>query len=216
MFDLEKEALVASGLEGKDQICDYLGKLDSLSQQFSPKGIRDSSLLVQAEKLFEALWVSKPKRYRRRGYFRLNEVVDAQLSMENRAVGNCLGLTLLYNCLLKRMGIRAGVLHLENAFGIGPHVLTVLHVDDQTMDIENILPDGFGYKGHKKDPTRLRWGNKELVADIYQSRGSELFKRGELEEALSNYNMALRLNPMYEKAALNREILLDRMNSHEA
>lgn len=124
-----------------------------------------------------------------------------------------MGLTLLYNCLLKRVEIEAEALHLEKAFEIGPHVLTVLQVGDFTIDIENILSDGFDYKGHKEDPSRLRWGEKELVADVYQSRGSELFKKGELEEALKSYNMALSLNPGYEKAALNREILLNQVNS---
>ena len=213
VFNLEKEALVASGLKEKDQIRDYLGKLDSISEQLKLKGIRDSSPIVRAENLFEILWKAKPNRYRQRGFYRLNEVLDAQLSKEDRPVGNCLGLTLLYHCLLKRIGIEAEVLHLENAFGIGPHVLTVLQIDDQTIDIENILPGGFDYNGHKEDPSRLRWGEKELVADVYQSRGSELFKNGELEDALKSYDMALNLNPNYEKAALNREILLNQVNS---
>lgn len=215
VFDLEKEALTASGLRDEDQIRDYLGKLDSLSRQISPKEARGFSLLTRAEKLFEALWKNRPNRYQRQGHFRLNKVIDAQLSKQNRAVGNCLGLTLLYNCLLKKMRIEAGALHLENAFAIGPHVLTVLRIDDFIIDVENILPKGFDYKGHKLDPSRLTWGDKELVADIYESRGTELLEKGELGEALRNYDMALKLNPRYEKAELNRAILLDRMKAKE-
>jgi hypothetical protein len=126
-------------------------------------------------------------------------------------VGNCLGLTLLYNCLLKKIGIEAGALHLENAFGAGAHVLTVIKIEDFMIDVENIFPDGFGYKGHEKDPSRVTWGDKELVADIFQSSGTELFEKGELGEALKNYESALKLNSRYEKARLNRAILLDRM-----
>ena len=57
----------------------------------------------------------------------------------------------------------------------------------------------------------MEWGHKELVADIYQSIGTELFKKGDFGEALKNYDMALKHNPGYEKAELNRAILLDRM-----
>jgi tetratricopeptide (TPR) repeat protein len=213
VFDLEKEALTASGLRDEDLIRDYLEKLDSLSRQFSPGEELGFSLLIRAKKLFEALWKDKPNRYQPHGRFRLNEVVDAQLSKENRAVGNCLGLTLLTNCLLKKMGIETEALYLENAFGISPHVLTFLRIDDFTIDVENILPEGFDYKGHKQNPSRLIWESKELVADIYQSRGTDLFEKGELGEALRNYDMALNLNPRYEKVELNRAILLDQMKT---
>ena len=76
------------------------------------------------------------------------------------------------------MGIHADALYLENAFGIGPHVLTLLQTEESTIDIENILPDGFGFKGHLNDPSRTRWGDKELVADIYHSLGNEFSRKG--------------------------------------
>jgi tetratricopeptide (TPR) repeat protein len=213
VFDLAKEALAASGLKDESQIDHYLGQLDFISRQFSPKGTRDFSLVTRAQNLFESLWKDKPNRYRPQGHFRLNEVIDAQLSKKGRAVGNCLGLTLLYNCLLKQMGIKAEAFHLENAFGIGPHVLTVIKMGAVTIDVENTLPKGFDYKGHKRKPSRVTWGDKELVADIFQSAGTELFQEGKLDEALKNYEMALKLNPGYEKAELNRAILLDRMRT---
>jgi tetratricopeptide (TPR) repeat protein len=109
------------------------------------------------------------------------------------------------------MGIMAEALYLENAFGIGPHVLSVLKIEDCLIDIENTLPDGFDYKGHLDDPSRMGWGDRELVADIYHSLGNELFSKGEFAKALKNYEMALRLNPQYEKAHLNRAILLAKM-----
>jgi len=213
MFDFETEALTASGVKEADQILDYLDKLDSISRTFIPKGTRESAPLTRAKNLFKALWKEKPNRYHRQGHYRLNEVIEAQCGSDKAPVGNCLGLTLLYNCLIKRIGIKAEALYLENAFGIGPHVLTVLRIDDLTIDVENILPDGFDYKGHRQAPTRLNWGDKELVADIYQSRGTEFFEKGEFEEALENYDMALKLNPRYEKAGLNKTILLDKMKT---
>jgi tetratricopeptide (TPR) repeat protein len=108
------------------------------------------------------------------------------------------------------MGIHAGALYLENAFGRGPHVLTLLQTEGSMIDIENILPDGFDYKGHLDNPSRTTWGDKELAADIYHSLGNECFEKEELTEALKNYEMAIRLNPQYEKAHLNRAILLDK------
>jgi tetratricopeptide (TPR) repeat protein len=213
-FDLEREALIASGLKDKGLIHDYLRKLDFLSLQFGPERSRGFSEIARAEKLFEALWKGRPDRYQPQGQFRLHEVIDAQRCQKGGVVGNCLGLTLLYTCLLKRMEIDAQALYLENAFGIGPHVLTVIRMDDLTIDVENILPEGFNYKGHRKNPSRMSWGDKELVGDIYQSRGTELFEKGQFGDALRNYDMALKLNPRYEKAELNRAIVLDRMNTN--
>jgi tetratricopeptide (TPR) repeat protein len=213
VFDLEKEALTASGLTDEAGIRDYRGKLDSVFQKFLPEEVLRFSPLARAEKLFKALWKDRPNRYRPEGFYRLNDIIDAQCGPDGEAVGNCLGLTLLYNCLIKRVGVDAQAVYLENAFNIGPHVLTVLRIGDLTIDVENILPDGFDYKGHKQDPTRVRWGDKALVADVYQSRGTELFQKGQFETGLENYEMALKLNPRYEKARLNKAILLDRIES---
>jgi tetratricopeptide (TPR) repeat protein len=138
-------------------------------------------------------------------------VVDAQISRDIQTVGNCLGLTLLYNCLLRRMGILAEALYLEDAFGIGPHVLTILPAGDFSIDVENILSDGYDYKGHINNQSRMRWGDQELIADIYLSMGNDLFEKGEWIEALKNYDHAIYLNPQFEKAHLNRAVLLDKM-----
>ena len=147
-----------------------------------------------------------------KGNYKLDEVIDAQQSDDAETIGNCLGLTLLYNCLLRRIDITAEALYLEYAFGTGPHVLTLLQIDDSMIDIENILPDGFDYKGHVNHPSRTRWRDQELVADIYHSFGNELFEKGEWTWALQNYDRALHLNPQYEKARLNKAILLDKMD----
>ena len=210
-FHLEKEALLASGIKRENRLAVYGKKLAYLNEQFIHQRLPPPHPAGKARDLFHWLWKEKPTRYGPHGYFRLSHAIDAQLNKENPMVGNCLGLTLLYNCLLRRMGIHADALYLDNAFGIGPHVLTLLQGKESTIDIENILPDGFDYKGHLDDPSRTRWGDKELVADIYHSVGNECFGKGELTEALNNYDMALHLNPRYEKARLNKTILLDKM-----
>lgn len=165
----------------------------------------------KARALFTWLWIKKPARYKPQGNYKFGEVIDAQLSDDAKVVGNCLGLTLLYNCLLRRMGIMTEALYLENAFGIGPHVLTILQTEESMIDIENISPEGFDYKGHLNHPSRTRWGDRELVADIYHSMGNEFFSKGELIKALENYDVAIHLNPQYEKAHVNKAILLSKI-----
>jgi tetratricopeptide (TPR) repeat protein len=169
--------------------------------------------VIRARTLFNWLWKEKPARYEPHSNYRLNDVIDAQLNKDSQTVGNCLGLTLLYNCLLRKMEINAEALYLENAFGIGLHVLTVLQIEESLIDIENIFPDGFDYKGHLDNPSRTRWGDQELVADIYHSLGNEFFKKGQWSNALKGYDMAIHLNPQYEKARLNKAILLDKMGT---
>ena len=214
-FNLEKEALLASGIKGKDELAIYENKLHLVLHQFLSKisPVRDP--LTKARDLFNWLWEEKPTRYEPHGHFRLSDVIDAQLNKANARVGNCLGLTLLYNCFLRRMGLHAEALYLENAFGMGPHVLTLLQIEECFIDIENILPDGFDFKGHLHDPSRTRWGDRELVADIYHSLGNELFSKGEWVKALENYETALHLNPRYEKARLNKAIVVDRMKMNQ-
>lgn len=211
-FNLEKEALLASGIKEKSQLDAYREKLDHLQRQFIYEIKPTSDPVMRARALFTWLWIEKPNRYKSHGSFCLSDVIDAQTSKNSQIVGNCLGLTLLYNCLLRRMKIEAGTLYLENAFGIGPHVLTLLSIKESLIDIENILPDGFDYKGHLGHLSRKRWGDRELVADIYHSLGNKYFEKGEWMGALKNYEMAIHLNPHHEKAHLNKAILLDKMS----
>jgi tetratricopeptide (TPR) repeat protein len=211
LFNFEKESLLASGVTENRQLAEYRGKLDQLARQFIGRMKPCHNPVEKARVLFDYLWERKPGRYKLGGQFRLTDVIDAELSEDNRAVGNCLGLTLLYNGLLSRVGVHTDALYLDDAFGIGPHILTLLQVGKSTIDIENILPDGFDYKGHLNHPSRTKWGDKELVADIYHSLGNECFEKKEFAIALENYEMALKLNPRYEKAHLNKAIVMDKL-----
>jgi tetratricopeptide (TPR) repeat protein len=210
-FHLEREALIASGLDDEIIVEAYIHRLRSLASPCFTPGSHSAPIISRARCLFSGLWKDRPARYQREGPFRLHQVIDAQTQEGPTAVGNCLGLTCLYNSLLKIIDISAKAVYLENAFHIGPHVLTLLETDHFRIDIENILPEGFDYPGHKDNPSRTLWGDRELVADIYHSAGNENFERGRFSEALQNYDRALELNPGYEKAGLNRTILLDRM-----
>jgi tetratricopeptide (TPR) repeat protein len=210
-FDLEEEVLVASGVREAMLIEKYKNELGRLYHEFDREMNPSADYLSLARTLFGWLWAQKPARYEHGGPYRLNEIIDSQLSKEDKVVGNCLGLTLLYNCLLRRAGIIAGAVYLENAFARGPHVLSTLKIQDFIVDVENSLSQGFDYKEHLKDPSRRVWGDQELVADIYLSRGNDYFERDNYDKALASYDMAISLNPRYERAVLNKAIVLDKM-----
>ncbi len=210
-FDFVREALLASGLAKDREVAVYIAKLDRLYQQFVHEMKPGRDPMIRAQAIFDWLWIKKPNRYDRHGDYRLSDTIDAQFSEGKQAVGNCLGLTLLYNSLLQKSAINPAALHLENAFERGPHVLTVLQTGESVIDIENILPEGFDYKGHLQNPSRTKWGDRELVADIYHSLGNEYYEKGCYREALRSYGHATRLNPRYESARLNKAIVLGRI-----
>lgn len=215
LFSLEQQALVASCERQIQDIAGYVEKLDQIRKDVRKTFANARDPVAKAKLVFDWLWQKKPFRYQPGGNFRLTDVIDAQNSDSNLPVGNCLGLTVLYNCILQKMRIRTGALYLEHGFGIGPHVLSIVRVGNQMIDIEHILPEGFDYKEHLSSPSRRLWGDKELIADIYHSLGNEYFRKGILEEALKNYSMALELNPHYEYARINKAIVLDMMGNRQ-
>jgi len=213
-FHTEKEALRASGIDDDDQIALYMDRLFGLYREFENEEKPSGYFISIAFRLFSWLWKDRRNRYQPKGEFRLHRVIDAQVNKADQAVGNCLGLTLLYNCLLDRASVSAGAFFMENAFDKGPHVLTFIKKDDRIIDVENIFPNGFDYKGHLDNSARIEWGGKELVADIYNSRGNDLFEERAFHEALIQYEKAVKLNPHYEKARLNKAIVLQKLSGH--
>lgn len=209
-FDLEREALRACGLIGAEQVAAYSTKLGQILTAFqdSEKG-SDTEPLDLSERLFRWLWEQKPKRYARGGPFGLREVIDRQLQKGPGPVGNCLGLTLLFNCLLTRVGVCVHALYLENAFGNGPHVLSLIVDGLHTVDIEHLSAEGFGFQGHLEDASREVWGGKELLADVFHSMGNILFLKGRYDGAIRCYDRALEHNPRHQRAELSRMILLN-------
>jgi tetratricopeptide (TPR) repeat protein len=205
--DLAWGALIASGVASQKDLDTYLVKLHTLLQQVKAEIPAESELRI-AGALFHWLWQTKPNRSERRGSYRLTGVLDAQLDPKVEKVGNCLGLVVLYNALAQKLGLKIKAVHVSDAFGQGPHVFSLLYTAQGTVDIENILPNGFDFKGHLKNPRRTEWGDVELIADIYHSIGNEQFERGELEQAVQSYGKAIGLNSKYSKAYINRGLAL--------
>ncbi|MGB2853845.1 MAG: tetratricopeptide repeat protein [Dehalococcoidia bacterium] len=204
-MDLAQGALIASGVNEVREFNSYMAKIDQLCQEIAHA--RKAAEVERAKEIFHWLWKSKPHRYQQRGNFKLNNVIDAQLG-ETETVGNCLGLTVLFNVLTQSFGLEVKAVHLEYAFGIGPHVFTVLHAGSRSIDIEHSLPYGFDYHGHKGTPQREEWEDRELVADIYHSVANSSAELGEWADAIEGYDKAIRLNPEYSKARLNKGIAL--------
>jgi len=119
-----------------------------------------------------------------------------------------LGLAILYHVLAQGFGLKLKAVHVEDAFGQGPHVFSVLYAGRDAIDIEHILPSGFDFKGHLHNPKREEWGDARLIADVYHSTGNKFFEQGNHAEAVQNYSKAIRLNPKYTKAYLNRALTL--------
>ncbi len=213
-LDLAWGALIASGVKNSVDLDSYLAELNKLYQQVAPE-ITTGSKLKKAEALFDWLWANKPCRYLYQGNFRLQDVLNAQLDPSAERVGNCLGLTVLYNVLAQRCGLDMKAVYLEEAHGRLSHVFSTFVSGNITTDVDNIFPFGFDFKDHLDNPERVLWGNSELIADIYHSIGWALHEQGKLEGAVLNYSKAIRLNPKYAKAYLNRGIALSMLGRED-
>lgn len=209
-IELERGALVASGVATRQELDRYLDTTSRLYRAIADTIPDDSDAVKKARGIFEWLWQEKPHRYEPTGNFRLTMVLDAQIGTSDK-VGNCLGLTILYNVLAQRFRLAVRAVYLENAFGRGPHTFSVLDIDNRTIDIENIFPHGFDYQDHRKATRREDWRDCELIADMYHSAGNELSASGDWERAIDDYDKALALNPGYSRAYLNKGIALVEM-----
>ncbi|MBI4287797.1 MAG: tetratricopeptide repeat protein [Chloroflexi bacterium] len=200
---LVEAALRASGVGAREELAYYLAQFKTLVESLR-QGLPLENEAVRARYLFDWLWRSKPQRYQPGGCFRVSDVLDAEVRGGRGPVGNCLGLTVLYNTLAQELGLRVAAAHMERAFHGVPHVFTLLQADGLQIDVENVVCNGFDYSGHKSCPDREVWGDDDLVADIYLSRGNALFESRHWREAAACYDEALRVNPSYEKAQINR------------
>jgi len=212
--DLASAALIATGITGYKEIIRYTNKIDRLCEEINQFVANNDDDIDKARVIFHWLWISKPHRYQPQGHYKIADVIDAQLG-HARYVGNCLGLTILYNIIAQRFDLNVKASYLENGFGRGPHVLSILPIGDSIIDIENVFPNGFDYPGHLDSSQRDIWGDQELVADIYNSMGNELFASGKRSRAIECYDKAILLNPKYIKPYLNKGMALVELGHDE-
>lgn len=202
-FDFLSEALRASGASPEAAaLC--RSRLEVL---LSRAAVPPGDARHRAKALFNYLGQSKPRRYQPGGEFCLHRAVANQLRPEPGPVGNCLGLTLLYNALALGLGLKVGALYLPEAFGRGPHTCSLLYVKRGIVIIEHIFPDGFGYAGHRENRFQEKWGERELVAEVWVARGNALWEQGDLSGAAASYREALEVCPGFPKAVVNLEMV---------
>jgi len=154
---LEEVLLILSGLQTKAEVNNYTDKLRSLEEGFqewlkdeekSPiplskwgahqKSFGFSEDYITAGNLFGYLSGSNKSRYKLYAY-RFNRVIDAQIDHGSVSgpVGNCLGLTALYNILGSRLGLDLSIKQGNN------HLFSLLHADGKEVEIENTAFMGF-------------------------------------------------------------------------
>ena len=168
-MSLPQAAFIASGVVS-DQLKEYMKKISDMVTDLK-NHVKGYDQVKTAETIFNWLWKTKPNRYKLEGNFRLTQVVDAYLD-ETKRVGNCLGLTMLYNSLAQALNLPVKAAHLNHFMG-RPHVFSMLYTETAVIPIENIFPDGFDYGPHKHNPQFVEWDNIHLIADLYNSRANE-------------------------------------------
>jgi tetratricopeptide (TPR) repeat protein len=205
--NLAQGALLASGLASDKEIFLYLNKIDKLCDLIAASTPDCTGDIDKARCIFDWLWETTPHRYKSEGHCKLTAVIDAQYR-NDKDIGNCLGLTALYNVIAQVFGLTVKAVYLESASGPGPHVCSLLVLEGKTIDIENIFINGFEYHAHRNAPSREEWGDRELIADIYASVGNDLFAARKMNRAIENYEKAIQLNPRYNRPLLNKGIAL--------
>jgi len=168
-MSLPQAAFIASGLDSS-QLQEYMKKFFDMITDLG-NHVKGHDQVKKAEIIFDWLWKTKPNRYELEGNFRLTQVVDAYLDKTEK-MGNCLGLTILYNSLTQELNLPMKAAHLDNFMG-RPHVFSMLYEDTSMIPIENIFPNGFDYDQHKNNPQLVEWNNINLIADLYNSRANE-------------------------------------------
>lgn len=212
--DLASAALIATGITSYKEIIRYTNKIERICETVNQFVANNDDEVDKARVIFHWLWISKPHRYKPEGHYKIADVIDAQMG-HARYVGNCLGLTVLYNIIAQHFDIQVKATYLENAFGRGPHVFSILPVGDSVVDIENVFPNGFDYPGHLDYSERDVWGDQELIADVYNSMGNDLFASGKKTRAIECYDKAIVLNPKYKKPYLNKGMALVELGHDE-
>jgi tetratricopeptide (TPR) repeat protein len=52
--------------------------------------------------------------------------------------------------------------------------------------------------------------SSEIAAQVYNTRGSAYFRKGDYDRALADYDQAIRLDPKYTDPVNNRQLLIKR------
>lgn len=207
-FDLATAGFIASGIREKEELDSYLNRFEGLvssifsdiresfsrfeystSFSYSDAQVRNAKInAFKAEAVFNWLWNSKPKRSKKpksgnRAVI-LTDVLDNQLS-DKEEVGDCMGLTSLYNSICQRLGIDV------KAVWTTGHIYSVIENDRSLIPIENTLEEGFN-EGCRKG---VIIDNSQLIQRFLIRQASDYKKAENYREAYLLEEIALRINP---------------------
>ncbi len=193
---LEKALLTVSGLKTKESVEEYSQKLDKIQEEFE-KDCTDQADFKEnkGKALFDYLWTTKPTRYKE-DRFLLTNVIDAQLDPLIPEVGNSLGLTTLYTLLGLREKLDISVMQSNG------HVWNIVKNNDKNYVVDSTSPEKFieCQQPANKKPASY------LLSIFYTNYGIENAKKGNHNMAISNYNLALMLEPENQKALIGRAL----------
>jgi len=185
-FDLAEAFFIASGIRDERELASYMQKFEGLCSTISedPKVKSASNKVEKAKAIFDWLWESKPDRYN--SCNKLTDALDNQLSKEKKSVGDCGGLTSLYNSICQRFGISVLSVHAAE------HIYSVLTMDDgNLLVIENTNKDGFGNGSDRG----LIQNNKQFVQAFLDNLSHRYQSENDNERAFIQDKLALKIDP---------------------
>lgn len=209
--DIERALLIASGCETEGKIAEYKRKIDELESKFHAHSMHEfagnkakdeTQLEKMAYSLDRFLWEKGNGRYN--GNFLLADAVDAQINPETEGVGDCVGLSSLYAALGTRQGLKLAVLYKPE------HIMLRLRIGRKTIDIECTDPYGFGIdikqSRHKSHKGLGEAGLIALVTTAYYNRGIAKMELGRFQDAIADYDRAIKIMPDFALAYNNRGV----------
>ena len=137
---LAEAALIASGMRDEKELSLYLGKFEKLSSKLDSylirRGIELADGYAKAEAIHNFLWYIKPAKYNKRIY-KFSDAVDNALDRCERRIGSCIALTLLYNALAERQGLKTALLVSQE------HMMAIVKLEKQEVVVEHGSVYGF-------------------------------------------------------------------------
>jgi tetratricopeptide (TPR) repeat protein len=193
-----KAALVVNEVP-EAKIAEYIEKFDRLYMGYVQykidNNLHPSNKFQEIECLNKYLWKNGHLWRAVEQAFMLDKVIDNQLAYladkyGRVEVGNCEGLTMLFNIMAVRAGIPA-----QSVFILG-HIFSLY----ESRVIENTVSTGNNSKVFSKDNVVSAY--KGIAASFYNI-GFELSKKKEYDKAILAYEKAILLHPKYTSAYIN-------------
>jgi tetratricopeptide (TPR) repeat protein len=261
-IDIERALLILSGLNTEKEIIEYKLKLDEIDagfQVYMEANDTQNKPKEIAEALHNYLWKDKTEMYDFTPFpkkmvktkplfpnFFLTDVIDSQRSMEDKSVGQCIGLTSLYTVLGLRQGLKLSILlNLD-------HMLSRFNDESfkKKIDIEHTTRKGFGFI--KKNPKHMfkehnlnclpavvlltRGLKKEVLNNptgarrdyeaaerfdntcflVLNNWGTLEYDLGFFKKAIKKYNKAIELYDQYAEAFNNRGLAKRKLGDLES